>query len=380
MLMNENTPFFFNLSDHHLEDLSRPINIYDANSLTEDVPEGFQAIAISLDGKIEADLNWKEARKTAKQYVDKGLKVFWHLDMGLFKHLKCNLTEQPQFLALGLSLQYFIDVIWKEFNAHTIGICLFRGSIDFTKGFHWDEHQIVNLRDWFKDRFADISALNEELAASFSHFDSVTPSSLDEYHQGKNLIALFCRDVCLEYLHLLAGKLPKEMTKYILLETTDIIDPQLLCQLLNKERFGHFVVAMTQGAVPIQSFYYEDRSLHGYLSRKILPAPADFDATVGVCWPSMDLCLSHCFDDLSRAMKILSQRNIPYRIIPEMLLTTQWDGLDIMFVSPSSLSFSGRRKLQGFCAAGGMIVWAGDRSLQGGLPQEMMAADFFKKE
>jgi hypothetical protein len=57
-----------------------------------------------------------------------------------------------------------------------------------------------------------------------------------------------------------------------------------------------------------------------------------------------------------KAAGMLKEQNVSFRILSENFIINQWDGLDILIVDPQTLSSSGIRKLQGFCAAGGMIV------------------------
>ena len=42
-------------------------------------------------------------------------------------------------------------------------------------------------------------------------------------------------------------------------------------------------------------------------------------------------------------------------MIPEALLTMEWEGLDEIYTLPDALSSEGARRLQGFIAAGGAV-------------------------
>ena len=97
--------------------------------------------------------------------------------------------------------------------------------------------------------------------------------------------------------------------------------------------------------------------------------------TVGVCLPSLEHCRPSQYGGLREAFNWLSLAEIPYRIVPEGLLTTDWDGLDDLIVVPNGVSLQGKRKLQGFCAAGGTIVSLGHEM---GLAQEMQFDDWKK--
>ncbi len=47
---------------------------------------------------------------------------------------------------------------------------------------------------------------------------------------------------------------------------------------------------------------------------------------------------------------------VPYKVIPEHLLTQEWEGIDELYVPQNGVSAQGRRKISGFIAAGGTIV------------------------
>ena len=53
--------------------------------------------------------------------------------------------------------------------------------------------------------------------------------------------------------------------------------------------------------------------------------------------------------------KLLKQ-GTKVRVIEEAYLTAEWDGLDILYIDPPCLSREGKRKVQGFQAAGGEVI------------------------
>ena len=58
-----------------------------------------------------------------------------------------------------------------------------------------------------------------------------------------------------------------------------------------------------------------------------------------------------------RTFEGLLSQGIDPRVITEDYLTAEWDGLDILYVDSSCLSREGHRKVQGFLAAGGEVVY-----------------------
>jgi hypothetical protein len=81
---------------------------------------------------------------------------------------------------------------------------------------------------------------------------------------------------------------------------------------------------------------------------------------LGVCLPLISLCRPSHYQGLDNAIEILTRYQIPFRLVPEISITMDWDGLDYLIVVTKSLSFQGLRKLRGFCAAGGVVICIGE--------------------
>jgi hypothetical protein len=287
-----------------------------------------ELVTIELDGRMQASLNWSGAHQEADRCREQGRRIFWNLDLGLFDRLSRPLNDQTQFLSLCLSLEHFHNAIWKEFQADSIGLGLYRGNADFSDHFPWDEEQINNWHGWLQDDSAPMSA-----------FSDVDPRSFARGSWGHRLVSLFCRDVGAEYLDLLVSHLPDGPACYLLLDDSSIASPLWRAQLTTRERYPRFQLGLGEEIV----------------------------AKTGVCLPSMSLRYPSDFENLDEVLGILQEASVPFRIIPESLLTTEWEGLDSLLVVSRSVSTQGRRKLLGFCAAGGLVVTLGG-SL--GLPQE----------
>jgi len=331
--------------DHHHHD-EEPIEehssyipaiIFDLKFDGEVVPAGFDAVKISLDGRMTADLSWKKAQESAQKYVQMGYRVFWEIDLGLFDQLSRPLTDQSQLLSLILSLEQFRDTLWQEFRDHTVGICLYRGPADFSKQILKDDGLEANWEEW-QQQFSD--------------------GDEDKQH----LYRLFCRDVAGEYLNLLASRLPDSVECFILLDAQGINDPLHLAQMLTKERFPRIHLGVKGARGLGGELAWEDplqSSENGVFSRTIVEQPKQDPIRIGVCLPPMTECRMGDHQLLATILIELETKKIPFRVIPESLLTTSWDGLDFLMVQSQGLSLQGLRKLKGFCAAGGIVVVAG---------------------
>lgn len=322
----------------------------------ESIPAGFDAVTIQLDGRMQSDLDWKIARKQAQQAVDNGYGVMWEIGMDLFQELLHPLANQAQFLSLTLALEHFRDSLWKEFKSHTVGLILYRGSADFSIGFRWDEHQEKNLRVWLQD-------IHE------SDFAALELVDLQKHSEGSQFIRLYCRDVAIEYLSLLATRIPDSLPAYLFLDTQPFYRSLLTeIQLLNPERFDRLQIALRGHHLPFHALGWGAPTAVGYSGKVTVDLLQEQTPTIAVCVPPMHFYHSKHYQGLGQALLALLQHSIPFKIIAETHLTAQWDGLDYLLYVPEGLTPQGKRKLQGFCAAGGIAISVGQLI---GLPEEL---------
>jgi hypothetical protein len=333
----------------------------------------FNAVRISLDGHLQADLDWKKERQLAKEYIEQGYALLWEMDLGLFSSLPFPLTNQTQFLSLTLSLEHFRDSIWKEFRSHTLGVSLYRGAADFSLQFPWTDEQQQNLRGWLQDKFNSEKEFESEMQIPCASFSTLNSSVLQQSEKGRELVSLFCRDVAVEYLALLASRMPDSLACYLLVDASSI--PSLIWQIqaLHPERFERFGLAIKGTDLSFQALGWDRGTSYGFLSTTPLDVPQELKDSIGVCLPSMDLVRPSVYEGLEEALKVLIRQGRPFRLIPESYLITEWDGLDYLLYLPQGLSPQGKRKLQGFCAAGGTAVSLGSKL---GLAQEMTWTEF----
>jgi hypothetical protein len=140
--------------------------------------------------------------------------------------------------------------------------------------------------------------------------------------------ALNARDIAADYLNLLTGPLPDDLRVFIRLNTDLVEDLTLKMLLLSQEPFERLEIVAN-------------------------PNPFPQSATHAFCLPSLQLTT---FAELKEAVDAMERMNVPWRSIPESRLTLDWDGLDTLYVLEGAISSEGRRKIQGFVAAGGEVV------------------------
>lgn len=350
-------------SHHHLKDseeeeelflTTEPAIIFDANTLEEAVPSSYNAVRIRLDASLKSDLLWEKELLAAKNYVGQGLKIFWDLDFG-FAETNQTLWNQSQFLSFTLALKHFQDTLWKTFRSHTVGLCLYRGRADFSLNFKWDEEEVVHLQEWIKEVFGSIESFVSETGVNISSFEEIDVSNLSSTVEGSRLIALYCRDSFGRYIQLLSDSLPDSLQTYILLDIETVSDPLLQVQLTTHECYTGICLGVRGPCFNENILAWDGpQSYLGVISRQ-LEDPKVSQVNVGVCVLPIGQYLPSKWNGIREAINSLKKKKIPFRAISEDSLTTEWDGLDTLIVSMESLSEQGRRKLQGFEAAGGVV-------------------------
>lgn len=287
---------------------------------------------VHLNARASSSLDWNVERKEALALLAAGKQILWALDFGPFSELLKPLSNGGQFLNLGLAIDHFREQLWKEFRRFSLGVSLYTVSCDFLNGFLWDEEQERNLHLWLKEHFETAAELSAESESLFQAFEDVTRQKLAATRQGKILLHLFARDVSADYLEQLAGRVPDEIRPYIIF---DKCSEDLMLEMLlgNPERYGRLEIYRPK---PFLNWRTEER------------------VEKGICLPPVDLVKPSLLFPFERSLTGL--RKEPTKLIPEEVLTLAWDGLNELFYSPKALSLQGKRKLQGFLAAGGNAI------------------------
>jgi hypothetical protein len=332
-----------------------PFRIFENCLDNQSIPKEFNAIEVFLEGEMNASLNWKQAADIASAYRDKGFKIFWQMDLGLFNKLKWPLSNQMQFKGLSLSLEHFRDTLWKDFQGSSIGLCFCKSNINFSKEFQWDEAQIDNWQGWLKDRFKVIQNLQFEYQlceVAFSRFEDCLPQN----KSLKSLVETYCLEVASDYLQLLAINLTDAIPLYLLLDASEAKDPLFFAKLTASERFNLFHLIVKGDDFSVRDYIWEEGFYTSGFIGKRGGLAASEDAKIGLCIPSIEIFSASIELQLKKALDLLIKRKVLFRFISEGTLINQWNGLDDLIVISSAISSQGLRKLQGFCAAGGRVI------------------------
>ncbi len=260
-------------------------------------------IAIRLPAGIQADLDWSQEDVLAQAAISRGQSILWDLDLEL-SNLVFKPNDKAAFNAVVIALEEFNKRYIKIYREHSFGLILYRGTLDFERHFpkgFWE--------------------------AEYAWYLEENPSGSER---------LFAANLLGEYLHRLLSFLPDELRAWICVDTSFASSLAEAAQILSSERFEHLTVTGPEGP---------------YVER---PTSS---ATTGICLPADVACSPPVMQKLEELLVQLQGRCQPLRIIPEAKLNEQWDGIDDLYVIEEALSVQGKRKLQGFMAAGGNVIY-----------------------
>ena len=271
-----------------------------------------EVVAIRLPASVKDDLDWSSERALAEQLITSGKALLWEIDFSFTAH-PLRSQDTAMFFTCSRAIEEFAKHVGPAFKEHTSGVCLYRGSVF---------EQLLDSHSWQSNYREWLEALREK---AYQH-------ELKQEHDGHDhYYRLFCAHMFAEYLDRLISFFPDEITP-IAYFTYDH-SPATMEHLLSKERFQHVQCLISDQMV------VGDR-------------PA-----VAICMPSDPYCDRRVLEQLDNLFLALQQQGIAYRLICEEKLTEEWDGLDQLIVITDAVSPQGKRRLQGFCAAGGEVLY-----------------------
>lgn len=250
---------------------------------------------IRLPAHLSSDLDWSREKEHAQQLSTAGKPILWEIDLGL-ESFEFMPGDTASFYSFSLAIEEFAKQIWPTFQEHTFGVSIYRGVFPPTRHFP-KEHWETTFADWGQE---------------------------GDYE-------LFCVQMLSDYLHRLISFFPDAAVPIAFIDASQISSLSKAAQFFSTARFEHLHPIITGAKIP----FCKVHSTLGVL----LPCDAAMNASVH---KSLE--------------NVLENLNEPFRIVPEEKLTEQWDGLDKLIVISEALSPQGKRKLQGFEAAGGEII------------------------
>lgn len=262
---------------------------------------------IRLPSKPSDSLEWDLSRIPESA-------LLWHFDLGLEEPF-FPLHDEMRFQSLSLAFSKFKNEVWPIFQDRTKGIVLYKGSADFSRHFLWSDKQTKNWISWKESQ---------------------------PQMQEDQLKRLFCADAFIYYFQMLSYSLPDEVPVYLFLDASEIHSIIERHHLISKERFEHFQIVV-KGLPEFNGPHLENEEIKEH------PLTAH-----ALCFPLHKECKQKVLGEMENIFTSLKQ---PFRVISEAFLTEEWEGVEVLHVLKNALSPLGERKLKGFEATGGVIVY-----------------------
>lgn len=259
---------------------------------------------LSLDLSLASDLDFSKAKEEAETAE----KILWNLEFDL---ASISFYDKGTLASFLVAIKCFNEQLLLPFLGKTFGVCLYQGPLLLP--LKWNLEHEEGFVDW-----------------------------QGPYEKFPGLKDLYCVEIFSQYLHRLAAALPDEVLPIVLFEPFEGSKARL-AQFLSKEHFPYLYLGLIDHDLPLGPFSSEAAV-----------------ARLGITLPLHTYCSLESLAAVDRCMEELRQLGISFRIVSETHLTESWDGLDSLIVFSDFLSSQGKRKAQGFVAAGGEIVSVGN--------------------
>lgn len=300
------------------------------------ISDPFNAVSICLRGGPHDLLNWEEAQQLGREAIVQHCSILWDIQLTLFPFLLDSVRYPTHLASTRGALHYFRESLWQEFQEQTVGLNLWHGNSQFASFLPWNESQ--------EEQWKGYSA---QVIQQYHAYRLPLPSSSHLRH-------LFARNLCLKALMLLAEFLPAHLPLYFTLDLShpslSLVEELQLREGSGCERFRWIVQG---GKLPCEAMGWEQPTPWGYLGHTAQLPSSKQQAQIGIC---LSDTIIYDAPLLADTLEALMSHSVPFRLIPESLLTAQWEGLDWLFYQPHLITRQGKRALKGFCAAGGKLV------------------------
>lgn len=291
-------------SDHshfYLDDQPFTPKIYDGPAF--DSERGFNVSVIKLDATLGSTLSWEVP--PAENFV------IYELDFGL-ANPTFSMADPMPLATFKQAIDYFAEKVVCE---KTLGAILYRGEANFAKSFAWKE-------------------------------------LFDGPHDDPLKVGMFASNLLSDYLHALAARLPEQVAPMALMDATHLTNAETAL-FLSKSRYTHINLGIKGNTVPLWGFSWETGvSTSGFLGHSSF-FEMEKPAEVGLLFPQDPMVTP----ELLRQVDALISE-CPIRVIPEVLMPENWDGLNGLIAFKEGLTDFGKRVLDGFEATGGRVYTA----------------------
>lgn len=319
--------------------------------------KGFNTVAIKVSLRSDADLHFKEAVTLAHQAQSFGLKIVFDLDFALFGNQRSSIESEALFAMMAFSLKALKEKVLIPFSESVLGVIGFRGGADFYPLLKRDFKLLDSFRIWLSETYTTAEELSLDLnapAVDFSHLDYAHFETSDA---GRFLLSLAFFEMVFNWMERLCDELPANCPLFMLLEIADETSTALKAAMLNRDRLGRVLIAPLgagelHAGIRLEEMKEPPYAFFGHL----LPADTSSQGkTAAILLPSLENKRWIDYKAIGETASYLIEHKIPFRMIPETLLPSEWDDVETLIVA-APLSKEGRRRVMGYLSTEGTLV------------------------
>lgn len=321
--------------------------------------KNFNSVVFELDATLDSDLDWAKEKKRAEQFICQNYKIVWYLNFGLFHQLPLPLSDTSQYRSLNIAIDHFFDFIIKDLGKSTLGVIIYKGSLDFSYNWPWDPNQDLNFRGWLSEHFQDPNSFFNQAKLPHSSLLSIDPKDLYLNEYGRSVLQFYCMYAALDYFSMLTSRFETDLLPYVLLDVSQIKSMTQIFQLLDHEDFEFIQLCLKN--LPYEcphALGFETHAFaNGFIGKNLKKYQKPLlHPLVGIVIPKKPIFDKEKIKKIDELIEKV-KRHKPIKLIGERNITLDWHGLEelvVIEIEPDS-----KRKLEGFIAAGGKVVKEG---------------------
>ena len=289
----------------------------------QESPDSYDCVNIVVDGSPISNLEFNGLEEKFELPLPLCIEIFLDIHTETF-----SFFSEFEYAIRKRALEVLLEKIANLPENRISHIILYRGSIDFSN--HIKGH---------KQTSEEFDSWKEELPEN----------QIDEEH----LLNLYSSHLLSIFFHSIASILPDHIKGTLLFSLPASLECGKVIELISEESFSHLEIGIKYPKFFLEGICWGMGSAVHTLSYFAASSKySEDDVKTAVVLPFLGLCN---YKEFEQVCTFLISKEIPFKIIEENLMNEKWFGIDTLYYDPDTISFDGKRMLDGFIAAGGVV-------------------------
>jgi hypothetical protein len=285
-------------------------------------PNAYDCLTIFVDCSPSSNLDFSIIDEVALLNIPFWVECFFDIETETF-----SFFNEFEWAIRKRALEVLLEKITPLPEEKISHILLYKGTIDFSN--HIKRHQQTSQEyDEWKDLLPE--------------------NNLEEEH----LLHLYSSSLLSTFFHSLASIFPDSMKGALVFFLPPSLECGKIVELISQETFSHLEIGINEPTFFIEGICWGRGSGRFNLSSTGELSKYKEDEVKTACvLPFLGRTDYKKFEQLCQN---LIKNNTPFKIIEENLMNEKWFGIDILYYDPETISFDGKRMIEGFIAANGI--------------------------